>query len=112
MSDLDDLFAQARQSSPPPSAKLAARVMADAEVTQARGRQRSAPARPGLLAFVVRIFGGAGALTGGLTAGVVGLALGYLQPDSLPGLSDLLLGAPSSEQMDLMPGIDTLFSEE
>lgn len=115
MTDLDDLFAQARDAGPVPSAALMARVAQDAVMVQA---QLAVPApraaETPLWDRLLGLFGGGGALAGSMMAGVAGLALGYLQPESLIGLTEIL-GSDSSYStaaMDLMPGFDGLLTEE
>ena len=117
MTDLDDLFAEGRAEGPEPSSNLMARVMQDAVAVQSLAKTPTVvaakPARISLLDRLFGLFGGAGTLAGGLMAGVAGLTLGYLQPESLVSLTDILASSSNSTQsMDLMPAFDTLLTEE
>ena len=126
MTDLDELFAASARSGPEPSQALMARVMADALAIQSGAQPAVAaagaappaallPAAPGLLAQLLGLFGGAGALAGVVTAGFAGLAAGYLQPASLSTLAGYLstsTTASSTEAVELMPGLDALLTEE
>lgn len=118
MTDLDDLFVQARDQGPKPSDGLMARVLADAAQAQAQ-RHDTGPkvsgsrTGSGLGAWVTDLLGGAGAMAGVLSAGVAGLVLGYVQPDGLSGLGALLTPATTvSQSLEMMPGLDTLLTEE
>jgi hypothetical protein len=115
MSELDDLFAKARNAAPEPSDALMARVMADAErvLSQRQGAAlTSSQPSPGLFERLLRLIGGAAPVTGPVLAGLAGLAIGYLQPESLAGLTDILAYDAPSVTMDLMPGPDALLPEE
>ncbi len=117
MTDLDELFAEAGKLGPEPSCALMARVMQDALTVQNQAVTATvlavSPARIGLVDRLFGLFGGAGTLAGCMMAGVVGLTLGYLQPESLASLTNLLAGSSiSTQSMDLMPAFDTLLTEE
>lgn len=112
MSDLEKMFAQARQVEPSPA--LRARILADALAVQAR--QRPAPAPKRLAGWLSRLSallsGSGGALAGGALAGFAGLALGLLQPSGLDMIGEVLASESASAQIDLMPGFAALTSEE
>lgn len=119
MSDLDTLFAQARAEDGGLSPGLSARILADAAAVQAEvqaaGRPRAAPpARPGPLSRLLGLFGGSGPLASGVLAGIAGLALGYMQPETVSGLGVLLASdaAAAETGLELMPGFDALFTED
>ena len=84
--DLDALLAEARQERPSPD--LTARVLADADTTQADAATALAPtpSRPvgggGLFGFLGAIGGWAG-MSGVTAAGVLGLSIGYYAPDAV-----------------------------
>jgi hypothetical protein len=118
MNTLDDLFKEARSAGPVPSADLMERVMSDAVAVQPKAfhapkmHPKPAPER-GWLDRLVDLFGGAGPVTGGVLAGFAGLAIGYLQPEGLVNLTDTVLATTSTTvSMDLMPGLDSLLTEE
>lgn len=114
MSELDDLFERARSEPSRLPASLSARILGDAEAVQAALRQpvpvRSAP--PGILGRLLGAFGGSGPVAGGLLAGCAGLAIGYLQPEALAGLSAVLASEAASAEVELMPGFEALYTEE
>ncbi len=118
MTDLNDLFVRARVSGPEPSAALMARVLADASNAQQEmlaPKTSALPARrlPQLLDRFMAVFGGAATVSGGVMAGFTGLALGYLQPESLNSLSAILATESTAEvSVDLLPNYDSLLSEE
>lgn len=115
MSDLDTLFAQARAEEDGLSPGLSARILADAAAVQAAGRPRAAPpVRPGPLSRLLGLFGGSGPLASGVLAGIAGLALGYMQPETVSGLGVLLASDASAAEtgLELMPGFDALFTED
>lgn len=107
--DLDDLLATAARRPLQPSDALLERVLADALALQpeAAGLRRAAPLpRPGPLARLLSLFGGAPALAGLGAAAVFGLALGYSSPATL----DYLTGAPT-DVAEFFPGDDFLTTE-
>lgn len=107
--DLDRLLATAAQQAPAPSEALMERVLADALALQpaphAYHRVEAAP-RPGLLARLMAVFGGAPALAGLGTAAVFGLALGYYSPTTM----DYLTGA-TADTAEFFPEADFLTTE-
>lgn len=122
-SDLDDLLGLAARARPAPSADLMDRVLADALTLQpapvasagasagARAVTRAqAAARPGWLARLVLVFGGAPALAGVGAAMVMGLAIGYLDPSTLDYLTSALTGADTGT-VELFPTTDFLATE-
>ncbi len=107
---LDDLFAAARSTTPPPSEALMARVLADAMEMQPRAVVAVAPAvvrGPGVLSRLAALFGGAGALAGMGTAAMAGLFIGFVQPEGLSVLGDAVLGTPL-ETVELVSSVDAL----
>lgn len=116
MIDLDDLFAQAAQDVRVPDA-LMARVLADAAREQpsvtAPLRPRQPIGRPlGIWAALTGLFGGGGVLAGLGSAAVAGLYLGLVQPTAFASITDTVLNSGTVASMELMPGIDALWSEE
>jgi hypothetical protein len=108
---LEGLFAQAAASSPRPSSGLMDRVLADALAQQAPPLRRLGTVpRPGLLARLVALIGGAPVLAGACSAAVIGVTLGYLDPGTL----DMLTGGgvwAATETLDLFPSSDFLSTE-
>ena len=107
---LDDLFAVARRTTPPPSEALMARVLADAMEMQPKAVVALAPVMlrgPGVWARLAALFGGAGALAGMGTAAMAGLFIGFVQPEGLSVLSDAVLGTPL-ETVVLVSSVDAL----
>lgn len=120
---LDDLFAAARaEAAAPASPDFLARVLADAYAAQPDPAPAPAadptaiapPARPGLWARLSAAFGGGMALAGMGTAGVAGLWLGFAPPTGLGPLADTFVPATATAaiEIDLMPALDTFWSEE
>ena len=113
---LDDLFAEARQNPPQPSDGFLARVLADAEAEQPR--MAVAPPRPGVVktGFWSSLFaalGGAAAVAGVSSAAMVGLVVGYIQPEALVDLASTYgIAESSGGSFDLLPGYESLLSEE
>lgn len=107
--DIDDLLAVAARRPLVPSEALMERVLADALALQPETTtfRPAAPApRPGVLARLAAVFGGAPALAGLGTAAVFGLVLGYYSPTTL----DYLTGA-SADATEFFPGADFLTTE-
>ena len=107
---LDDLFAEARGTTPLPSEALMARVLADAMEVQPRAVRAVAPVvmrGPGMWARLSALFGGAGALAGMGTAAMAGLFIGFVQPEGLSVLGDAVLGTPL-ETVELVSSVDAL----
>ncbi len=115
--DLEGLFAQAARQAPQPSDGLMDRVLADALALQPRGGafvQAPALASPsrGVLARLAALFGGAPVLAGVCSAAVAGVALGYLNPESMDMLTGGLAGdLTGAETIDLFPSTDFLTTE-
>jgi hypothetical protein len=109
---LDDLFAEARRTTQPPSEALMARVLADAIEAQPKAVVAVAPASvrgPGVWSRLAALFGGAGALAGMGTAAMAGLFIGFVQPEGLSVLGDAVLGTPL-ETVELVSSVDTLLA--
>jgi hypothetical protein len=107
---LDDLFAEARSTMPPPSEALMARVLADAMEVQPKAVVAVAPVAvrgPGVWSRLAALFGGAGALAGMGTAAMAGLFIGFVQPEGLSVLGDAVLGTPL-ETVELVSSVDAL----
>ena len=119
-SDLDGLLAQMRGDDPDPSAALMARVLADAAAVQPRAGAAvswiTAPALPMVVpsfwSQLAGVFGGGGALAGMSLATVAGVFLGIVQPAPVAALTQAFASVTPLEQMDLLPGEDTLWVEE
>ncbi|PZR00235.1 MAG: dihydroorotate dehydrogenase [Cereibacter sphaeroides] len=114
--DLDDLFQRMQDTAPMPSARLIARIEADALAEQ---NSRAAPARrpavrQGWGSFFAG-FGGRGVLAGLGCATMAGVWLGLAQPAPVATLSDTLalaLGMDTGgDQVDLIPTLDTFALE-
>lgn len=109
--DLDRLLARAAGDRPTPSDALMDRVLADALALQPQPAGLApahAAVRPGLLARLAAMFGGAPMLAGVCSAAVAGVAIGYLNPASMDTLTGGLMAA---ETLDLFPSADFLTTE-
>lgn len=109
---LDDLFAEARSTTRPPSEALMARVLADATEVQPRAVVAVVPVAvrgPGFWARLAALFGGAGTLAGMGTAAMAGLFIGFVQPEGLSVLGDAVLGTPL-ETVELVSSVDALLA--
>lgn len=107
---IDQLLAQAAAHPPQASSALIDRVLADAFALQPALDARPEPrarAEPGLLARLARRFGGAPALAA-VSAAVLGLAVGYLNPTSLDSLAGGLISSGTEE---FFPAVDFLGAE-
>lgn len=112
---IDDLFALARDTPPPPSGDFMARILADATAEQDRlNSVRPTPPKPASLwQSLVAALGGIGAVAGVGSAAVAGLVIGYVQPDAFFTLADSYgISASASDSLDLLPGYDSLLSVE
>jgi hypothetical protein len=88
---LDDLFAQARGTSPVPGDALMARVIADADAVQPRAV--AAPvARPGLMMRMLDTIGGWPAVSGLAMATVAGIWVGVAPPASVQDVTAAMMG--------------------
>lgn len=94
--ELDELFAEARETAPVPSSALLARVMADAEAElDARGAgvpawaapTPKAPDRHPLIKAALAALGGWRGVSGLATATIAGLVIGLGAPDTVTGLT-------------------------
>lgn len=118
-SDLDDLFAAARDAGPMPGDALSARVLADADAVMATRlvapvvRVIGPDIGPGFWASLAGIFGGSGAVAGMLTATVAGFYIGFAQPMDGFAVSALAGVAVNGGAVDLemMPGLDALLED-
>lgn len=120
--ELDALFDAARAEAPLPGADLIARVLADADRLQpaprplapARVAQGGRAGETGAGGGFWHWLAGGGMFAGlGSLAAACGLALGLVQPAALVSVQEALaFGTGSTTQIDLMPGIDALLSEE
>lgn len=112
--DLDDLFAAARDAGPVPGDALSARVLADADAVMAArvvvpvARASGLAAGLGFWATLSGIFGGSGAVAGMLTATVAGFYIGFAQPIDGFAVSAL---AGSAVDIEMMPGLDALLED-
>jgi len=113
-SDLDILFAQARDTAQVPSADLMARILSDAERHQppvAGFARAPAPPRQGLWATMLTAIGGGAALAGLSTATLAGLWLGMAQPSSFTAVTETFMSTETLDTVDLIPGFDTILTE-
>lgn len=104
--DLDRLLAAAAQRPIVPSEALMERVLEDALRLQPVTPRPSVRPRPGLIARLAGLFGGAPALAGLGTAAVFGLVLGYYSPTTL----DYLTGT-TTDTAEFFPEADFLTTE-
>lgn len=110
---LDDLLRAARDTAPAPSPDFMARVLGDALAQQPapRGVPVSPPVRLGLWTRIAAALGGAAAVAGIGSAALAGLVIGYVQPESMVSLAGTM-GITAGESLELLPGFDTLLTEE
>ena len=97
-SDLDDLFAIARQQRQAVTVDLMTRTLADADVLQPGTTASAVAARGPRLGFVTALWaaiGGAGGLAGLSTAALAGVWIGFAQPAAL---ASVILSASGSEK--------------
>jgi hypothetical protein len=112
---LDALLALAKSHSPAPSDDFMARILADAVALQPKPQivRAAAPQRrSGFWTRFATILGGASAVAGIGTAAMAGLVLGYVQPDSLAAVAGGFGFETPSESLELLPGLDTILTEE
>lgn len=112
---LDDLFAEARQNPPAPSAEFLARVLADAQALQPQAAITQNPTveKAGFWSSIFAALGGAAAIAGVSSAAMVGLVVGYVQPEGLVSLASSYGIAESADgSFDLLPGYESLLAEE
>ncbi|WP_435258011.1 dihydroorotate dehydrogenase [Thioclava sp. FR2] len=113
---LDDLFAEARQNPPVPSEDFLARVLADAESEQpvaSMVRRPSVVSKGGFWSSLFAALGGAAAVAGVSSAAMVGLVVGYVQPEALVNLaSSYGISESAGGSFDLLPGYESLLAEE
>jgi hypothetical protein len=114
---LEALFADARAAPSLPSDDFMARLVAQAEAAQPTPKgvaDATAQPRPrlGLWPRLVALLGGTAAVAGLGTAAMAGLVIGYVQPDPLLTLADGFGVEMSGDSLDLLPGFDTLLSED
>ena len=88
---LDDLFTQARATTPVPSNDLMARVLADADAMQPQ-KPAGASAPMGLWARMLDAVGGWPAMGGLAAATVAGIWVGVAPPASVEDLTASLIG--------------------
>ena len=100
---LDDLFAQARVNDPVPDDDLIARVLGDADATQA-GFAAADVARPsrGLWARMMDAIGGWPAVSGLAAATVAGVWIGVAPPATVSDVTASFLG--DAVNVPLVPG--------
>ncbi len=111
--DLEDLFAEARQSRPELPQDLAVRIETDAEAMRL-GRLSEAPhAHPRRMLDWISGIGGWQGLGGLLAASAAGVWIGFSAPSFLPDPADLLVNQETTYLMaDLSLGIDYLEDTE
>lgn len=107
---LDRLFAEAAATPPAPSPALMDRVLTDALALQPAAKTLARPRapRPGLLARLAGLFGGAPGLAAVSAAAFLGIAVGYLNPTTLDGLASGLTDTGTEE---FFPSADFLTVE-
>lgn len=115
MTDLDDLFAEARRASPEVSEAFLARVLADAIAEQpepARMATRGEPPRTvGLFGWLSGLMGGGGVLAGLGAVAAAGLVAGYVQPAPVTAVAGAFLPA-GIESVELIPSLSALVGTE
>ncbi|TCO73982.1 hypothetical protein [Rhodovulum euryhalinum] len=113
--ELEALFTAGRARRAEPSAALLARVMGDAMAeAEARGAPApalvAAPRRRGGLAGLVAVLGGWPAMGGLVTAGMVGVWIGYAAPGGLDAVTAAMLGG-GYDVSDMVPSLDAYLTE-
>ncbi|WP_415233793.1 dihydroorotate dehydrogenase [Pseudorhodobacter sp.] len=111
--DLEDLFATARQQPVTVSPDLMARVLADADSWQPAAATLPSRARkPRLFAGFMAAIGGVGGLAGLSSAAIAGVWIGFAQPIALSSVTDAFLaGGTAAETVDILPSFDDFLSE-
>lgn len=111
MMDLDQLLQDAARPTQVPD-DLMARILADAQRVQPVPQPfaRPLPKSRGLWGSLSDLFGGTGVLAGLATVACTGIYLGAAQPTFITTL--LQTNTISLEQLDYMPSIDVLLTEE
>ena len=118
MTELDDLFAEARRTGPDASEAFMARVLADALAEQPEParvvttRQAPAPQRTGLFDWLAGVFGGGGVLAGLGAVAAAGLLVGYVQPAPVTAVAGVFLTGASIETVELIPNLSGLVEAE
>jgi hypothetical protein len=118
MTELDDLFAEARRSAAGPSDAFMARVLADAMAEQpepariAPAPARAAPGRVGAFDWLAGLFGGGGVLAGMGAVAAAGLLVGYVQPAPVTAVAGAFLSGTSIETVELIPNLSGLVGTE
>jgi hypothetical protein len=112
--DLDGLFAMARDAVPDAPDALLARVFADAERHRPVPALRVAQRRPFWRALLADL-GGGGAVAGLATATLAGVWIGFAQPAPVTTLTDALWSFSADDEtleaVDLIPSLDAFLPE-
>lgn len=109
--ELDDLFAAAKDTTPVPSDDLMARIMADAAAV-ADARNVPVPeAKPGMISMMLEALGGWKPAAGLAMAGVTGLMIGFVTPETWDSLSSGTLLTTSAGVDELVPSFSDFLSE-
>ncbi len=120
--ELNQLLAELGGAPPSVPAGLTARILADAATVQAMGRTnaQAAPASPSPAATadmnslwrrIAEAVGGGRVIAGLGTAALAGIALGFLQPAPIEGLTGTVWGQDVDIAVDLLPGTDEFWTE-
>jgi hypothetical protein len=113
--DIDDLFAIARDETLKPSAALMERVLTDGQALQPRApshhRAKIAP-QPGFWSMLLSAIGGGGGLAGLTTATLAGLWIGFFQPSSVSAMTDVIWSEGAAvDLVELIPSYDDFLTE-
>lgn len=112
MTVLEPYFDAARQQVPALDDALMARIMADAEAVSATHEAAVATPGPGWISRILQGIGGWPAVSGMVTATVLGLAVGINPPSMLEGLaSGYLVGTSDPYLVDPYQGFGFDLSE-
>lgn len=108
--ELDALFAAAREEQPALSDPLTDRILADAAAWQPKPLAKSPP---GIVAQLIEMLGGWPALGGLATATMAGLYFGFVQPELVvPGSVTAALSEETELDLEGFFPDDTMFFEE
>jgi hypothetical protein len=114
--ELDALFGAAAQNAPDPSPELLARVLGDADVAAdtrvAQQRVKSTRSWRTKFGALIGGVGGWPGFAGLASVTVAGIWIGYVQPESLTGLTDGYLATSAVYDLaDFMPSVDGILGE-
>ena len=110
--DLEAFFEAALDAEPDPSEALMAKIMADADAVADSWAEDIQPARGGLIRGFLDAIGGWPAASGIVTAGLVGVVVGFSPPAMLSEITDgCLYGTTDAYLVDPYDGFGFALNE-